>query len=135
MMPERKTSMQKPTNTSRQPHIVISSDTLSRNEVVAIARHRAQVSLSKDSIQRIQAARAVIDRLAAEGEKVYGVTTGFGHLSSVRIPAEQLVTLQHTLLRSHAAGVGEPLSEEVTRAMIVLLAASLARGHSGVRVE
>ncbi|HEY7416524.1 MAG TPA: histidine ammonia-lyase, partial [Ktedonobacteraceae bacterium] len=71
----------------------------------------------------------------ARGEKVYGVTTGFGHLSKVRIPQEQLADLQRNILRSHAAGVGEPLSEDVVRAMMVLLAASLARGHSGVRVE
>jgi histidine ammonia-lyase len=73
--------------------------------------------------------------LAAEGKKVYGVTTGFGHLSSVRIPQTQLVELQHNLLRSHASGVGEPLTEEIVRAMMLLLAASLARGNSGVRVE
>ena len=73
--------------------------------------------------------------LAAAGKKVYGVTTGFGHLSSVRIPQTQLVELQHNLLRSHASGVGEPLTEEIVRAMMLLLAASLARGNSGVRVE
>lgn len=129
--------MQKPTHVSSQSHthIIITGNALSRDEVIAIARHHAQVSLSQGSIQRIQAARTVIDKLATDGEKVYGVTTGFGHLSSVRIPQEQLVALQHNLLRSHAAGVGEPLSEEVTRAMMVLLASSLARGHSGVRVE
>jgi len=55
---------------------------------------------------------------------VYGVTTGFGHLSNVRIPHDQLTELQYNLLRSTAAGVGEPLSEEVTRAMMLLLAAS-----------
>jgi histidine ammonia-lyase len=83
----------------------------------------------------MQAARLVIDTIAEEGKKVYGVTTGFGHLSSVRIPHSQLVELQHNLLRSHASGVGEPLTEEIVRAMMLLLAASLARGNSGVRVE
>lgn len=102
-------------------------------EVIAVARHYATVALSDESIQRIRSARALIDKIAHEGQKVYGVTTGFGHLSKVRIAQDQLVDLQHNLLRSHAAGVGEPLSEEVTRAMMLLLAASLARGHSGVR--
>ncbi|GAC1404121.1 MAG: histidine ammonia-lyase [Ktedonobacteraceae bacterium] len=103
--------------------------------MLAVARSYAPVELGNESIRLIQAARSVIDTIAAQGKKVYGVTTGFGHLSSVRIPQEQLVDLQHNLLRSHAAGIGEPLSEEVTRAMMLLLAASLARGHSGVRVE
>ena len=118
---------------SRPSQIIIQGQALTVGEVVAVARHSATVTLGKDAEQRIQAARAVIDRIADEGKKIYGVTTGFGHLSKVRIPSEQFVDLQHNLLRSHAAGVGEPLSEEVTRAMMLLLAASLARGHSGVR--
>jgi len=122
-------------NTQQSSHITLNGQALSIAEVVAVARHGAQVTPGSRSLQRIRAARAVIDTIAAEGRKVYGVTTGFGHLSSVRIPQEQLVDLQHNLLRSHAAGVGEPLSEEVTRAMMLLLTASLARGHSGVRVE
>ena len=105
------------------------------SQLIAVARHYAPVALGGEAVARIQAARAVIDTLAEEERKVYGVTTGFGHLSRVRIKHEQLMDLQHNLLRSHAAGVGEPLSEEVTRAMMLLLAASLARGHSGVRVE
>lgn len=117
------------------PHVTIQGQALSCAEVLAVARHRAPVSLATASVTRIQAARQVIDRMADEGQKVYGVTTGFGHLSRVRIPHEQLTDLQHNLLRSHAAGVGEPLSEEVTRAMMLLLAASLARGNSGVRSE
>ena len=115
--------------------IIINGQALSRVEVVAVARHYAPVTLGSASVERIAAARAVIDTIAAEGRKVYGVTTGFGHLSKVRIPQEQLEELQHNLIRSHSAGVGEPLSEEVSRAMMLLLAASLARGNSGVRVE
>ncbi|HEX4208477.1 MAG TPA: histidine ammonia-lyase [Ktedonobacteraceae bacterium] len=115
--------------------ITLNGQALTCGEVVASARHYAPISLGPEALQRIRAARSVIDKLANEGQKVYGVTTGFGHLSSVRIPSAQLMDLQLNLLRSHAAGVGEPLSEEVTRAMMTLLAASLARGHSGVRVE
>jgi len=115
--------------------ITLNGQALTSDEVLAVARQYVLVTIGDESIQLIKAARAVIDTIAAEGRKVYGVTTGFGHLSSVRIPQQQLVDLQHNLLRSHAAGVGEPLSEEVTRAMMLLLAASLARGHSGVRVE
>ncbi len=116
-------------------HVIIDGQALSSVQVLAVARHNATVTLGSESISRIQAARAVIDTLTAEDQKVYGVTTGFGHLSRVRIPHDQLQDLQHNLLRSHAAGVGVPLSEEVTRAMMLLLAASLARGNSGVRTE
>lgn len=116
-------------------HMIINGQALTRAEVIEVARHYAPVTLGKQAIIRIQAARAVIDRIADEGKTVYGVTTGFGHLSSVRIKQDQLARLQQNLLRSHAAGVGEPLSEEVTRALMLLLAASLARGNSGVRVE
>src|SRR5579863_1547767 len=116
-------------------HVTINGQALSIAQVVAVARHFAPVAMSSDSLGRIQAARAVIDTLADEDRKVYGVTTGFGHLSSVRIPHEQLIELQYNLLRSTACGVDEPLSEEVTRVVMLLLAASLARGNSGVRVE
>lgn len=115
--------------------VIIKGQALSSEDVVAVARHFARVTLSDEAITRIQVARAVIDKIAAEDQKVYGVTTGFGHLSRVRIKHDQLMELQHNLLRSHAAGVGEPLSEEVTRAVMLLLAASLGRGNSGVRVE
>jgi histidine ammonia-lyase len=115
--------------------VVIDGGSLLIEDVLAVARHYAPITLSSDSLERIKAARAVIDTLANGEEKVYGVTTGFGHLSRVRIPHEQLIDLQHNLLRSHAAGVGEPLSEEVSRATMLLLAASLARGSSGVRPE
>jgi histidine ammonia-lyase len=117
------------------PYVTLDGQALSISQVLAVARQYAPVTLGSNSILRIQAARAVIDKLAAEDQKVYGVTTGFGHLSKVRIPHDQLTDLQHNLLRSHAAGVGEPLSEEVTRAMMLLLGASLARGNSGVRTE
>src|SRR5256714_4040585 len=115
--------------------VVINGQALTGAEVLAVARHYAHVTLGDESILRIRAARAVIDTIAAENQKVYGVTTGFGHLSRVRIPQDQLEELQHNLLRSHSAGVGEPLSEEITRAMMLLLAASLGRGNSGVRPE
>ena len=115
--------------------VTIQGQALTSADVLAVARHYAPVTLGSESLARIKAARRVIDRMADEDQKVYGVTTGFGHLSRVRIPHEQLTELQHNLLRSHAAGVGEPLSEDVTRAIMLLLAASLARGNSGVRVD
>ncbi|MBE3564254.1 MAG: histidine ammonia-lyase, partial [Thermogemmatispora sp.] len=115
--------------------LVLNGQALTPAEVVAVARHRVPVQLGPEAEVRIQRARTFIERIVAEDRKVYGVTTGFGHLSRVRIKHEQVLDLQYNLLRSHAAGLGEPLDEETTRAMLLLLAASLARGHSGVRVE
>src|SRR2546430_9885600 len=133
---ERKTSLMKTEHMSQLPiEVIIEGQGLTSEDVIAVARRFERVPLGDEAITRIQTARAVIDKIAAEDQKVYGVTTGFGHLSRVRIRHDQLVELQHNLLRSHSAGVGEPLSEEVTRAVMLLLAASLARGNSGVRVE
>src|SRR3954447_15816347 len=73
--------------------------------------------------------------MVAAGTVVYGVTTGFGDLSSVRIDAADAAQLQLNLVRSHAIGVGEPLPDEVVRGMLLLLANSLSKGHSGVRPE
>ena len=85
--------------------------------------------------ERIAAARAVIDDALARGTAVYGVTTGFGQLASVHIPAADAAQLQVNLVRSHAVGAGPPLGRDVVRAMLLLLGASLRRGHSGVRPE
>ncbi len=82
----------------------------------------------------MHASRAVVEGLVAEGATVYGVTTGFGELASVRIEPEQSAELQRNLVRSHAAGVGEPLPTDVVRAMLLLRANTLAIGVSGVRV-
>ena len=85
--------------------------------------------------ERIAAARAVIDEALEQGTAVYGVTTGFGRLASVRIAAHDAAKLQLNLVRSHAVGMGPPLAAEVVRGMLLLLGASLRRGHSGVRLE
>jgi histidine ammonia-lyase len=105
-------------------------------ELEAVARHGATArALDDDDRARIAAGRAVVERALAAGTAVYGVTTGFGQLESVRIAAEDAAQLQVNLLRSHAVGSGPPLPEEVVRGMVLLLASSLRRGHSGVRVE
>jgi histidine ammonia-lyase len=101
----------------------------------AVARGAAAPGLDAADRERIAAARAVIDDALAGGTPVYGVTTGFGQLASVQIPADQAAQLQVNLVRSHAVGAGPPLAEDVVRGMVLLLAASLRRGHSGVRPE
>jgi len=85
--------------------------------------------------RRIEAARRVVARAIREGGSVYGVNTGFGQLAGVRIAVENLDELQRNLVRSHAAGVGEPLPERTVRAILALRLNCLARGHSGIRFE
>jgi histidine ammonia-lyase len=115
--------------------IVLDGGALTRAEVVAVACGDADVALGEHARAGIAAAAELIARVAGEGQAVYGVTTGFGSLESVRIPDDQLSELQVNIVRSHAVGVGEPLAVDVVRGMLVLLAASLSRGHSGVRVD
>src|SRR6202040_1818345 len=91
------------------------------------------VSLAPDAIERMEASRAVVERVVASGTTAYGINTGFGKLASVRISTEQVRQLQVNLVRSHACGVGAPLSEVETRAMMLLRANALAKGLSGVR--
>ena len=91
------------------------------------------LALSPAALPAIQASAAVVRRAAEGDAPVYGVNTGFGKLASTRISESDLATLQRNLIRSHSVGVGEPLSAPVLRLMLALKAASLARGHSGVR--
>jgi histidine ammonia-lyase len=104
-------------------------------DVAAVARRGATVALAASARADVQAARAALERRAAGGEALYGINTGFGSLSRVRIPNDGLAQLQVNLVRSHASGVGDPLDAEVVRAMMLVLAASLARGRSAVRAE
>lgn len=104
-------------------------------ELEAVARGADPPPLTGLDRDRIAAARAVVDAAVASEAVVYGVTTGFGRLASVTVPAADAARLQVNLLRSHAVGSGPPLDEQVVRAMLYLLASSLRRGHSGVRPE
>jgi histidine ammonia-lyase len=101
----------------------------------AVARGTAPPPPTEDDRRRIAAARQVIDDALAHGTPVYGVTTGFGQLASVRIASSDAAQLQVNLVRSHAVGSGQPLPADVVRGMMLLLGASLRRGHSGVRPE
>jgi histidine ammonia-lyase len=113
--------------------IEISGHDLTIADVVAVAREGDRVSLSLAAVERMTASRSVVEALVAEGRTAYGVTTGFGDLASVHIDPERSATLQRNLVRSHAAGVGEPLPADVVRAMLLLRANALAVGLSGIR--
>jgi len=101
-------------------------------DVVEVARRDATVELTDAAIARMDAARAIVERLA-EGEPKYGISTGFGSLATVSIPPERRRALQVALVRSHAAGMGAPVEREVVRAMMFLRARTLALGASGAR--
>jgi histidine ammonia-lyase len=117
------------------PPLPLTGRDLTIDNVVEVARGRRPVMLAPDAAERMRASRAVIERLVADGATVYGVTTGFGDLADVRIEPSQTAELQRNLVRSHAAGVGEPLPIDVVRAMLLLRANALAVGLSGVRTE
>jgi histidine ammonia-lyase len=104
-------------------------------EVEEVARGAPPPPLTEDDRRRIGAGRALVDRLVAEHAPVYGVTTGFGDLSKVRIDPADVRTLQRNLIRSHAVGAGAPLDSDVVRGMLLLLQNSLRKGYSGARVE
>lgn len=108
---------------------------LSIEDVAAVADRKARPTLTASAREGMMAARRTVESIAAGDRAIYGVNTGFGSLSRVRIELEQLAQLQTNIVRSHAAGVGEPLPPRVVRAMMTILAASLARGLSGVRPE
>ena len=117
------------------PPLPLTGRNLTIDNVIEVARGRRRVALGGDAVERMRASRAVIERLVSGGATVYGVTTGFGDLADVRIEPEQTAELQRNLVRSHAAGVGDPLPDDVVRAMLLLRANTLAVGLSGVRVE
>ncbi len=113
--------------------VTLDGRSLSIGDVVAVARHGAPVAVAPDTRARVERSRAGIEAAVARGDTIYGVNTGFGKLAHVRIPPEQLRALQLNLIRSHASGVGDPLSSEAVRAMMLLRANVLLMGTSGVR--
>jgi histidine ammonia-lyase len=108
---------------------------LAPEDVVAVARDGASVVVSEAARQAVMRARDHVDALAAEETPAYGVSTGFGALATRHIPVEQRAKLQRSLIRSHAAGSGDEVEREVTRAMMLLRLRTLVSGHTGVRVE
>jgi histidine ammonia-lyase len=111
----------------------ISGNDLTLEAVREVAAERRPVLLSADAREAVDRARAVVDEIVADNKLAYAITTGVGKLSDVRIVGDQIRELQVNLVRSHAVGVGEPLSVAETRAMMLLRANSLSKGYSGVR--
>jgi histidine ammonia-lyase len=115
--------------------VEVDVDGLSLESVVAVARHGARLMISEEVRERILASRRHVEGIIGEERPVYGVTTGFGALATTHIPTPERRELQHSLLRSHAAGMGPFVEPELVRAMMVIRAHTLAMGFSGVSVE
>jgi histidine ammonia-lyase len=113
----------------------INGNDLTPEAVREVAAGRRPVLLAPDARAAVRRARAVVDALVANNKVSYAITTGVGKLADVRISGDQIREMQVNLVRSHAVGVGEPLSVPDTRAMMLLRANSLSKGHSGVRTE
>src|SRR5213595_676411 len=113
----------------------LNGQTLTLTEIATVAFGEAPVKVSSSARPRVLASRKVIEDIVGRDDIVYGVSTGFGKLSDVRIPHDALAELQLNLVRSHACGIGDPLSEPEVRAMMLLRANVLALGFSGIRLE
>lgn len=114
--------------------VVLDGNSLSIEQVCAVARHGAKVTASRESREKMQRSRDLIERCVAEGTAIYGVTTGIGEFARIRISPEQSAELQRRIIYSHSAGTGDPQPEDVVRAAMLLRANVLAKGYSGVRV-
>jgi histidine ammonia-lyase len=114
-------------------HVLLDGDTLRLEEVQAIARGEARAEIAPAAREQVRAARALVDARVEDGQAHYGINTGFGTLAEVRIDRADLAQLQRNLVLSHAAGVGSPLSLPEARAVVLLRANVLAKGHSGIR--
>ncbi len=115
--------------------VTLDGQALSLAEIEAVALAGCRVTMASAALSRVAKSRALIEAILAAGQTVYGVNTGFGKLSDVRIADDKLAQLQTNLVRSHAGGVGQPLSEAESRAMLLLRANVLAKGFSGCRTE
>jgi histidine ammonia-lyase len=113
--------------------VVLTPGGLDRDSVVEVARRGGKVAVSPEARAALEASAGIVAAHAGAAEPVYGVSTGFGSLATTVIPADRREELQRALIRSHAAGMGPPVEDEVVRAMMLLRARSLALGYSGVR--
>ncbi len=115
--------------------VVLDGNHLTLEQVLEVAEGRATVKLSPSAVKRVNRSREFVEKALEQGEKMYGVTTGFGLLADQVIDHSQIEALQRNLLRSHCVGVGPYFDEETTRAIMLLRANVLAMGHSGTRLE
>jgi len=115
--------------------VLLDGNSLTINEVIEVARNCAEVEITQESILKMKKSREIVDEFVAENKVVYGITTGFGNFSDVYISKDQTAELQRNLIISHACGIGNPLSEETVRAVMLLRVNAIAKGLSGVRLS
>lgn len=115
--------------------IIITGNHLTLQDVAAVCREGAKVTLAEEARQKVLASRAVVDSLVEREAVVYGITTGFGKFSDVTISNDECKLLQRNLIITHAVGAGEPFSEDIARGMMLLRVNNLAKGFSGVRLS
>lgn len=115
--------------------LILDGQALTLHEIEAVAIDGCHAEIAREAQGRVGESRALIESILAAGETVYGVNTGFGKLADVHVRGDKLAELQINLVRSHAGGVGNALSEAESRAMVVLRANVLAKGFSGVRPQ
>ncbi len=120
---------------AKSKNIFIDGDSLYLSTVIAVSQGKPSVKLSPKARKKVAASHRHVNNLVESTSPIYGINTGFGLLSDVRIPKNKLKELQVNLLRSHACGVGDPLSKEIVRAALLLRANTLAKGHSGCSPE
>ena len=125
----------KATAVAQAPPLLIDGRPLTLAEIESVSAHLRTVAAAPEAIVRVAESRQVIESILKTDQVVYGVNTGFGKLADVLIPSENLAQLQTNLVRSHACGLGDPLSEAESRAMLLLRANVLAKGFSGIRPE
>lgn len=115
--------------------IQIDGSSLSIKQIASVAAGSEKVELGKSARLNVQKSRKNLEKHIAEGKTIYGINTGFGALMNVKIEKKDLLKLQENLIRSHSAGVGDPLDERYVRAMMIVRANSLTKGYSGVTEE
>ena len=112
--------------------VILSDADITIEEYIAIARYHAQIEFSQVFIKRVKDSRAIIEGFLSENRLIYGVTTGFGENVRYVIPPDEAAELQHNIVRSHAASVGEPLCEELVRAIQLQMILNTGKGNSGI---
>lgn len=115
--------------------VLLNGENLTNFHAKEIVDKQLKIGISKSALPKIKSSRNVIEKWIRNGEVIYGVTTGFGEFKDVKIPQKDIEKLQHNLIISHSAGVGEPLPKNIVRLMLLLRINSLVKGYSGVRLE
>ena len=115
--------------------VIIDGKSLTIEDVVNVCRYNYEVEISSDALINVKKARDLVDKLVDEEKISYGITTGFGRFADVAISREDSKLLQKNLIISHSCGVGNPLSEEIVRAIMLLRVNNLSKGYSGIKIE